>query len=146
MPSPVHIAIHCKGDVSAFINVQDLHLLSVVQCPNVLHIASEQSVDLGQLVVIGVIGIQVPRLLKHHNIAILTLQVGHLLIPDTQQHLIVGIQFFHLRKLGHGSLIIQQVHSVRGIADPVVFFRMIDRVLLSPSSHQIMDGEGCRLP
>ena len=78
-----------------------------------------------------VIAKQLSHIGKYHGIAIGALHHVHIFIRDSQKDLIIGIHPPGIRDLCHCPLIIQQIHSLRGISDAIVFFHAIRYLIFS---------------
>ena len=146
MPSSVHITVHGKLDISALIHIQ---YFDAVFCPDgsfihiIFIIKAENN---NQLIFCCLIAEQSVCHLKYDCIPILTLHHGNIRPRNAQKQLIVGIYLPCLRHLGHRSLIIQQVHSVRGISNPVMLlYQIINRLFPICGRHHIIHQERSRL-
>ena len=85
-----------------------------------------------------------PHIGEHHGIAIRTLHHIHIFIRDSQKDLVIGIHPGSIRDLCHGTLIIQQIHSLRSISDSVILFDIVVDLIfaLSGGYHKIHQQRG----
>ena len=146
MSAPVHIAINHKLNVAALMYIQYSNTMLGVHCPRVCILRIIKAKDHCQLIGFHIIAKKPSRHLKHNHISVFALHHGYLRICDTQEQFVITAHFSGVRYLCHGSLKIQQIHSIRGIAQAVVLFHhIISSVFPFLCRYDIIGSQGRRL-
>ena len=125
MSSPVHITVYSEFHIAALVHIQNLDIMMVIQSTAVRIFLVIEREDHRQPIGHRVIAKQLSPIRKYHGIAVGALHHIHIFVRDPQKDLIIGIHPPGIRDLCHGPLIIQQIHSLRGISDAIVFFHAI---------------------
>ena len=147
MSSAVHVAVYGKFYIAALVHIEDLDTVMVIQRTTVRIVLVIEREDHREPIGHRVIAKQLSPIGKYHGISIGALHHVHIFIRDPQENLIIGIHPPGIRDLRHGPLIIQQIHSLRGISDAIVFFHAIIYLIFPLTGrHYKIHQQGSNVP
>ena len=113
MPAAVHVAIYHKGHIATLIHIQDLDVMFIVAVPLILIVLVCKTKQIGQLIVCNIIAVQPPSRDKCCHSTTAALRKRNLVSSDSKINLLIAKDLARIIKnLVHGSLIIQQIHTI----------------------------------
>ena len=121
MPASVHVSVDGEFYVAALIYIQDFDGMLVVHGARIRVFLIIEAKDCRQLIGGHIVAVELVRHLEYYYIPIFALCHVHIRPCDAKQDPVVPAELLSVRDLGHGALIGQQIDSVRGIADAVIF-------------------------
>ena len=146
MPSSVHIAVNSKLHISSLIHIQDPDSMLIIHSTVIRVALIIKAEDNRQLIGGGIIAEQPSLRLKYYYVSVFTFCHFHICPRDSQHDLIIHTELISDRYLGHGTLIIQQIHPVSSVADPEILFHIvIYPVFPLRSRNNVIQKQGSRL-
>ena len=126
VPATIHVAIHQKSNIPSLTHIQNFYPVHIVKGTCVLIVFIIKAKQIGHFVIYRIITEEPVTGYKRQNVSVIAFFHLNLISRNTKHDLIVGIYVSILpENLIHGTFIIQQIDSVRGITQPVIFLHVI---------------------